>query len=82
MARYLVTCLPEEGLSINNYQHPTSAFSHRNRGNKELSKQSNCYVLQGTKVGSAKEHDQYILIPPESKPASQYTLLQAKLSNL
>ena len=35
----------------------------RNRGNKELSRQSNCSVLQSTKVGSAKEYDQYILIP-------------------
>ena len=35
----------------------------RNRGNKELSEQSNRYVLQGTKVGSAKEHNQHILIP-------------------
>ena len=30
----------------------------RNKGNKELSKQSNCFVLQGTKVGSAGEHNQ------------------------
>ena len=35
----------------------------RNRGNKKLSKQSNYSVLQGIKVGSAEEHNQYILIP-------------------
>ena len=63
MSRHLVICLPEEGLSINNYQHPTSASSHRNRGNKELFKQSNCSVLQGTKVSSAEEHNQHIPIP-------------------
>ena len=38
----------------------------RNRGNKELSEQSNCSILQGTKVGSAKEHDQVRLNSPES----------------
>ena len=47
----------------NNYQHPTGAFSPRNRGNKELPRQSNCSVLQGTKVGSTKEHNRHILIP-------------------
>ena len=35
----------------------------RNRGNNELSKRSNCSVHQDTKVGSAEEHNQYILIP-------------------
>ena len=35
----------------------------RNRGNKELSKRTNCSVRQGIKVGSAEEHNQYILIP-------------------
>ena len=35
----------------------------RNRGNKELSRQSNCSVLQGTKVGSTKEHNQHVSIP-------------------
>ena len=30
---------------------------------KEFSKQSNCFVRQGTKVGSTKEHNQHILIP-------------------
>ena len=47
-------CIRNKGLITGNI---------RNRGNKELSKQSNCSILQGTKVGSAKEHDQYILIP-------------------
>ena len=62
MSCHPVTCLPEEGLSINNYQG--IFLSHlRNRGNIELSKRSNCYVHQGTKVGSAEEHNQYILIP-------------------
>ena len=36
---------------------------------KELSKQSDCSILQGTKVGSAKEHDQIHLNSPESKSA-------------
>ena len=30
---------------------------------KELSKQSNCSILQGTKVGSTKEHNRHVLIP-------------------
>ena len=52
----------------------------RNRGNKELSRQSNCSILQGTKVGSAKERNQHISIP--QRVSSQYILLQAELSNL
>ena len=63
MSHHLVTCLPEEGLSDNNYQHPTSAFSLRNRGSNESSKRSNGSVHQGIKVGSAEEHNQYILNP-------------------
>ena len=47
-------CMRNKGLITGNI---------RNRGNKELSKQSNCSVLQGTKVSSAEEHNQYILIP-------------------
>ena len=48
-------------------------ISHlRNRGNKELSEQSNCSVLQGIKVGSSEEHNQYIIIP--QRVSSQYTL--------
>ena len=47
-------CIRNKGLITGNI---------RNRGNKELSKQSNCSVLQSTKVGSAEEHTQYILIP-------------------
>ena len=35
----------------------------RNRGNNEWSKRSNCSVHQSTKVSSAEEHNQYILIP-------------------
>ena len=35
----------------------------RNRGNKELSKPSDCSILQGTMIGSAKEHNRHILIP-------------------
>ena len=34
---------------------------------KELSKQSNCSVLQGTKVGSAKEYGQDIVTPHRVK---------------
>ena len=60
MSWHPVTYLPEEDLSI---KTSTGTFSHRSRGNKELSKQSNCSVLQGTKVGSAEEHNQYIPIP-------------------
>ena len=63
MSCHLVTCLPEEAWSINSYQHPTGASLIRNRGNEELSKQSDCSVLQGIKVGSVEEHNQYILIP-------------------
>ena len=44
---------------------------------KELSEQSNCSVLQGTKVGSAKEHDQVHIKSPESGSAKQYIPLQA-----
>ena len=47
-------CIRNKGLIAGNI---------RNRGNKELSEQSNCSVLQGTKVVSAKKHNQYILIP-------------------
>ena len=47
-------CIRNKGLITGNI---------RNRGNKELSEQSNCSVLQGTEVGSDKKHDQYILIP-------------------
>ena len=63
MSCHLVTCLPEEGLTLNNYQHPTCASPIETGAIKELSKQSNCSILQGTKVGSAKEYDQYVLIP-------------------
>ena len=49
---------------------------------KELSEQSNCSILQGTKEGSAKEHGQVYLNSPESGSTKQYILLQAKLSNL
>ena len=52
-------CVRNKGLIIGNI---------RNRGNKELSKQSNCFVLQGTKVSSAEEHNQR-LNSPESKSA-------------
>ena len=51
----------------------------RNRGNKELSEQSNCPILQGTKVGSAKEHDQYILIP--QRVVQQNNTFFSKLSS-
>ena len=54
----------------------------RNRGNKELSEQSNGSILQGTKIGSAKEHGQVHLNSPESGSAKQCILLQAELSNL
>ena len=43
-------CIQNKGLITGNI---------RNRGNKELSKQSNCSVLQGIKVGSVEEHNQY-----------------------
>ena len=56
-------CLPEEGLSANNYQHPT-----RNRGNKGWSEQSDCSILQGIKVGPVEEHNQYSSIPPQESP--------------
>ena len=38
-------------------------LSHRNRGNSELSKRSNCSVHQGTKVSLAEERNQDILNP-------------------
>ena len=43
---------------------------------KELSEQSNCSILQGTRVGSAKEHGQVYLNSPESGSARQYIPLQ------
>ena len=52
----------------------------RNRGNNELSKQSNSSVLQSTKVGSAEEYNQYILIPQRASqqasalPSSKATI--------
>ena len=42
-------CIRNKGLITGNI---------RNRGNKELPKQSNCSVHQGTKVSSAEEHNQ------------------------
>ena len=55
----------------------------RNRGNKELSEQSNCSILQGTKVGSAKEHNQYVPIPQRvSQQDSILSSSKAILSNL
>ena len=47
---------------------------------KELSEQSNCSVLQGTKVSSAKEYNQYILIP--QRVSKSVHPLQAELSSL
>ena len=47
-------CIRNKGLITGNI---------RNRGNRELSKQSNYSVLQGINVGSGEEHNQYILIP-------------------
>ena len=47
-------CIRNKGLITGNI---------RNRGNDEWSKRSNCSVHQGIKVGSAKEHNQYTLIP-------------------
>ena len=47
---------------------------------KELSKQSNCSILQSTKVGSAKEYDRYILNSPESGSAKQCLIFQAESS--
>ena len=49
---------------------------------KELSEQSNCSILQGTKVGSAKEYDQVRINSPESGSTKQYILLQAELINI
>ena len=49
---------------------------------KELSKQSNCSILQGTKAGSVKEHHQVRINSPESGSAKQCILLQAELSSL
>ena len=48
---------------------------------KELSEQSNCSILRSTKIGSAKERDQYILIP-QGVIQQKCILLQAELSNL
>ena len=58
-------------------------LSHlRNRGNKDLSKRSNCSVLQGIRVGSAEEHNQYIPIPQRvSQQASALSLSKTILSN-
>ena len=53
--------LPTRRRFVNRQSSSTSTgiFSHlRNRGNNELPKQSNCSILQGTKVGSAGEHNQ------------------------
>ena len=49
-------CIRNKGLITGNI---------RNRGNKELSKRSNCSVHQGTKVGSAEEHNQISQFPRE-----------------
>ena len=38
---------------------PHKCLPHRNRGNKEWSKQSDCSILQGIRVGSVEEHNQY-----------------------
>ena len=41
-------------------------LSHlRNKGNNELPKKSNCSILQGTKIGSAGEHNQISQFPRE-----------------
>ena len=58
--------------------HRSSSPYIRNRGNKELSKQSNCSILQGTKVGSVKGHDQYVLIP--QRVSQQVSALLSKQS--
>ena len=47
-----------------------------------MSERSSCSILQGTKVGSAKEHDQVHIRSPEIGSAKQYSLLQAELINL
>ena len=71
MSCHLVTCLPEEDWS-NRQSSSTSTgifLSHiRNRDNKELSKRSDCSVLQGIKVGSVEEHNQYSSILPQESP--------------
>ena len=64
-------CIRNKGLITGNI---------RNRGNKELSKQSNCSILQGTKVGSAKEYNRRILIPQRVR--QQVNTLSSNLRKL
>ena len=55
----------------------------RNRGNLDLSKRSSCFVHQGTKVGSAEEYNQHILIPQRvSQQVSALSPSEAIVSNL
>ena len=63
MSRHLVTYQKKLGLSTTISTSQVFLSYLRNRGNKEWSKQSNCSILQGTKVGSAKEHNRHISIP-------------------
>ena len=65
MSCHLITCLPEEGLFINKLSapHRSSSPTTETGAIKSCLEQSNCSILQGTKVGSAKEHGQYISIP-------------------
>ena len=62
-------CIRNKGLITGNI---------RNRGNNELSKQSNCYVHPGTKVSPAEECNQDTLIPQRVSQDST-TLPQAEL---
>ena len=63
MSCHLVTCLPEEGLTLNHYQHPTCASPIETEAITDGLSNLIVSILQGTKVGPAKEHDQYMLIP-------------------
>ena len=64
MSRHLIICLPEEGLTLNNYQHPTSA-SPIETGAIKSGLSNLIVILQGIRVGSVEEHNQYSLKLPQ-----------------
>ena len=68
MSCHLVTCLPEEGLTLNNYQHPIGASPIETGAITGGLSNLIVSVLQGIKVGSVEEHNQYSSILPQENP--------------
>ena len=58
MSCHLVICLPEESLTLNNYQHPTGASPIETGAITDGLSNLIVSVLQGIRVGPVEEYNQ------------------------